>query len=69
MGLTPGASDLAIIGKNGKTYWLEVKSAGGKLSKHQEDFALSMVDRGHEFLTAYSLDEAVAYLQAWKGEQ
>jgi hypothetical protein len=67
MGMLPGASDLAIIGRNGWVYWLEVKTPKGKMSETQYDFREEVERCGHVYHVVRSIDEAVAYLQEWKG--
>jgi hypothetical protein len=65
MGLTAGSPDLAVISKRGKTFWMELKKQKGVLSYEQQEFR----NRADDCVVVRSLDEAVAYLQEWKGEQ
>jgi len=61
-GALPGASDL-IIGHNGSTLLLELKSATGKQSDAQENFERDAAAVGLVYRTASSLTEARSILR------
>jgi hypothetical protein len=65
MGLTAGSPDLAIVAKDGRTLWLELKAPKGVLSEDQLAFAMNK----HNYRMVNDYDRAVAYLQEWKGEK
>lgn len=65
-GLTPGVPDLALIVRGGATYWIEVKSARGKLSAAQREFHRWMSINGVWAVTVRSLDDFKTALGLWR---
>lgn len=64
MGLTPGVSDL-IIGKDSKTYCLEIKDGNKKLSYNQSIFKNLAICNGWKYKKIDSIDEAIQILKKW----
>jgi hypothetical protein len=64
-GVTRGTPDLLIIA-DGKAHFLELKSAGGRLSQAQIETQQRLHEAGAEVATAYGIDEALAQLTAWE---
>lgn len=64
-GLTRGLPDLLCIAP-GFVGFLELKTAKGKVSKHQAAFKTLCVANGIPHSISYGLDEAVAVLEHWK---
>lgn len=58
-GLLPGSPDLVFAMAKGKTLWLEMKKAKGRLSDAQIGIHYKLQQLGHLVETAYSLDEAL----------
>jgi len=65
MGMLPGVADLVIV-KNGCAYFMEVKSATGKLSPNQRIFYNTAITHGARHCVVHSLREALGYLKLWK---
>ena len=65
MGVLPGVPDLILL-RAGKMYALELKKANGKLTDNQRDTMDMLTAAGAECAVAYSIDEAVAKLEAWQ---
>lgn len=65
-GLTPGVPDLALIVRGGATYWIEVKSARGKLSEAQREFHRWMGINGVWAVTVRSLEDFKTVLRLWR---
>lgn len=53
-----GFSDLTAL-KDGRVYFLEVKTAKGKLSEHQQRFAMDVAEHGGEYRVVRSLEDVV----------
>ncbi len=49
-GLNPGVSDLIILDKFPKAYFIEMKAKNGKMSKEQNDFKYKLESLGWNFL-------------------
>ena len=64
MGLRSGVSDL-IICKNGKVYFLEVKTPKGKISENQNQFRNEAIFAKCEYAIVRSFDDAVKQLKVW----
>ncbi len=54
-GVMPGVPDLCVVLQDGRTIWIEVKSASGKLSADQLDWFLWLAGEGHEAHCAKSV--------------
>lgn len=64
MGTKPGIPDLILL-NSGAVYFLELKTATGKLSKVQKEAHLAIDDAGFLVATTYGLDEALETLRIW----
>ena len=64
MGGLRGAPDLLLI-RSGRIYGLELKRASGKSSAAQREVHRHLERAGAFVATAFGLDAAVGYLQAW----
>ena len=51
LGAHKGIADLVAM-KRGRTVWVEVKTASGKLSSHQDRFCESVLHAGGEYVVA-----------------
>lgn len=65
LGMHPGASDIVIIGKEGKTLWMELKAPNGDLRLSQEQFASDLAARGHTWACVRSVDQAAKVIKEW----
>lgn len=52
-----GVPDFICAAPDGKTYWIECKKKGGKLSKEQNITRHVLLALGHRYSTVYSFDE------------
>jgi len=64
LGLLPGAADL-LFWRGGKSYALEVKAAGGRLSDTQKDFAERFKAAGGEWASVDNIEAAICQLRNW----
>jgi hypothetical protein len=64
MGVVAGTPDLIII-KDGRTYGLELKVPGGRLTDAQKTAHEALRAAGAEVATADSLDAALRILELW----
>ena len=64
IGMLPGVADLVLV-HEGRTYFLELKAAGGRLSDAQRDFSERALAAGALWTVAYSIDAALAALRGW----
>lgn len=64
MGTKPGIPDVIII-HQGRTYALELKAKGGRLSDRQLMAITAMADAGAATCVANGLDEALEALECW----
>jgi hypothetical protein len=55
----PGLPDLLFVGLNGRTVWLEVKTATGRISAAQERFIYKLRDLDHKAYVVRSIQEAL----------
>jgi hypothetical protein len=65
MGVQRGVPDLLFI-QDGKVYFLELKTAKGRLSLEQRAVHAALREAGAIVETAYGLDAAIAQLVAWE---
>ncbi|HQO65733.1 MAG TPA: VRR-NUC domain-containing protein [Spirochaetales bacterium] len=65
MGLRSGVSDLVLIGIDGRAYFLEIKTATGKLSESQKKFQALCQAKNWPYAVARSVDEAVTKAREW----
>jgi hypothetical protein len=64
-GMIAGAPDLLLLADNGRTGWLEVKAANGRLSDAQRAFHALLTRKGHRVAVVRSVDDAEAALRDW----
>jgi ABC-type Fe3+ transport system substrate-binding protein len=64
-GVRAGTPDLILI-KDGRTYGLELKANGGRLSPSQQSAHQEMKAAGAEVAVATGIDEAIKQLEAWQ---
>jgi hypothetical protein len=64
-GVVAGVPDIIILHK-GRTYGLELKAAGGRLSPQQRECQAQMRAAGAEVATAVGIDAALAQLAQWR---
>ena len=65
LGMLPGVADLVII-KDGRAFFMEVKSQTGRLSDAQKEFAVAAVKAGAEWAVVHSIAEAITILRDWQ---
>jgi hypothetical protein len=63
-GVLAGVPDIIVLA-GGRTYGLELKAAGGKLSSSQIDVHTRMIAAGATVATAWGIDDALGQLEAW----
>jgi hypothetical protein len=63
-GVKPGLADLLLIGPDGRHYWIELKTKGGRLTEEQEDFHQALDDRQVPRAVAYGYDAAIEVLRS-----
>jgi hypothetical protein len=63
-GTVPGIPDTIWL-KDGKTYALELKAKGGRLSEAQEHVLTKLRDAGASATHAHGLDQAIRILEGW----
>lgn len=61
-GVLAGVPDLCIVLPGGRTIWVEMKAKAGRVSLNQTGLHKLFIEMGHEVLTAYSAEEALALL-------
>ena len=64
-GLQRGWPDIQLLSPTGKFYGLELKRRGETLTEDQADFQLWCIANAVPYSVAYSLDQALAVLDAW----
>jgi hypothetical protein len=64
-GLQRGWPDIQLLSPTGKFYGLELKRLGETLTEDQADFQLWCIANAVPYSVAYSLDQALAVLDAW----
>jgi hypothetical protein len=65
MGMTPGVSDLVIC-KNGQTYFLELKSLAGAISKNQYIFRDNAINCGAMYAVVRNIDDFSKLMKDWR---
>jgi hypothetical protein len=65
LGVRPGASDL-LLWHSGKSFALELKAKGGRVSPAQRQFLADMKNAGAYAEVAVGLDDALAILEHWQ---
>ncbi len=66
MGLHPGVFDLTVIGPDGQHYYLEAKTAKGRLSPAQEAFKFELIRRGVPYVIFRNLGDVEAFIRQYK---
>jgi hypothetical protein len=64
-GVRAGTPDLILI-KDGKTFGLELKANGGRVSEAQAEAHQEMKAAGAEVAVAVGIDDALAQLERWQ---
>jgi hypothetical protein len=64
LGVRAGVPDVIAI-KDGRTFALEIKAPGGKLSSAQEGALIALREAGAVATHAHGLDQALRVLEAW----
>ena len=64
LGVRPGAANL-LLWHEGKSYALELKADGGRVTKGQREFLSDMEGAGAYTCLAEGLDDAIEMLEAW----
>lgn len=65
LGLLPGAADL-LFWRGGKSYAMEIKAAGGRLSDVQKDFRDRFTEAGGEWAVVDNIEQAITVLRDWR---
>jgi hypothetical protein len=64
LGVRAGVPDVIVV-KNGRTYALELKTPGGRLTEAQYAAHAALRTAGAAVATSFSLDDALAQLERW----
>jgi hypothetical protein len=64
LGVRAGVPDVIAV-RDGRTYALEIKSPGGRLTPAQNVAHAALRTAGASVVTSYGLDDAVAQLERW----
>jgi hypothetical protein len=64
-GLQRGWPDIVLLSPGGKFHGLELKRLGEALTEDQETFQTWSIRKAVPYSVAYSIDEALAVLDAW----
>ena len=64
LGVTSGVPDIIAI-KDGRTYALELKAEGGKLTEAQQHALIKLREAGATATHAHGLDQALRVLEGW----
>ena len=65
LGVVAGVPDVIAI-KDGRTFALELKTPGGRLSDNQRATHRAMLEAGVQVAVADNLDDALALLEGWE---
>jgi hypothetical protein len=66
LGSAPGLPDITGCLKDGRGFWIEVKTDKGRLSPHQERFIQNINDAGGLAFVARSVDDVIEKLDLKK---
>lgn len=66
MGVRSGISDLVLIGRDGRAYFLEIKTEKGRLSDSQRAFMAICDNNDWPYGIARSVDDAIRFVRAWR---
>jgi hypothetical protein len=64
LGVVAGVPDVIAI-KDGRTFALEIKAEGGKLSPAQEQALIKLCEAGATATHTHGLDQAIRVLESW----
>jgi hypothetical protein len=64
LGMLPGVADLVIV-VAGRAFFMEIKSASGRLSDAQQAFAETCKRGGSEWVCVNNIDDALKHLRKW----
>jgi hypothetical protein len=67
LGSAPGLPDITGCLKDGRGFWIEVKTEHGKLSPHQDRFIANINDAGGIAFVARSMDDVIEHLNLKRG--
>jgi hypothetical protein len=67
LGSAPGLPDITGVLKDGRGFWIEVKTENGVLSPHQERFIENIISSGGIAFVARSIDDVVEKLNLKRG--
>lgn len=62
LGSVPGLPDITGCLKDGRGFWIEVKTVNGRISPHQERFIQNIKESGGIAFVARSLDDVIENL-------
>lgn len=65
-GVLAGVADLQVILKDGRSIFLELKTAKGKQSQSQIDFENNLKELGHNYYVIRSIDEVINILDKFR---
>ena len=63
-GVVSGVSDLVLIAKGGKTYYIELKTPTGKQSTEQMEFQRQVTELMHDYVIVRSLTEFINFVNS-----
>lgn len=63
LGVRPGVPDLVIVLPNGRTAWVELKSATGKLSDYQAGWGQTLLALGHHWAIIKSVTDLQKFIE------
>lgn len=66
LGSAPGLPDITGCLKDGRAFWIEVKTPAGRLSDHQVRFIKNIQDAGGIAFVARSVDDVIRELDLQK---
>jgi hypothetical protein len=64
LGVRAGVPDVIAV-KDGRTYAMEIKAPGGRLTAAQNAAHAALRAAGATVVTSYSLDDAISMLEEW----
>lgn len=67
LGSAPGLPDITGVLKDGRGFWIEVKTERGRLSPHQERFIANINSAGGLAFVAKNLEDVIEKLDLKKG--
>jgi len=64
-GMMSGVADVCVLLDNGRTGWLEFKTAKGRQSVAQQNFEARCLNLAHQYELCRDLDDVIAVLWRW----